>query len=145
MDHLKLLGVSFEYLQMKRKSLIGRGEYGRLIYPKELQPLTKKNPHVLPQGKLVFAGGQNPPRLSLLQKFKKDTLPLSLLLSPLYTTNLYLSVQAFFDKPTPSTRYLSLFTSCFCTPQTPLSLSLSKHFFDKPILSSKKTIIPIKI
>ena len=128
MDHLKFLWVSFEYLHMKRKKYYReRGRMDAKYIQRKSYPSPKKNPHVLPQGKLVFAGGQNPPRLSLLQKFKKDTLALSLLLFSLCRSNLYLSLslQAFFGKPTPSTRYLFLFTSCPSTPQTPLSLSLS--------------------
>ena len=99
-------------------------------------PSPKKNPHVLPQGKLVFAGGQNPPRLSLLQKFKKDTLPLSPLAS-LHEKPLSLSLHTFFDKPTPNKRYLSLSYLLFLYTIN-LSLSLSKHFLYKPIPFSKK-------
>ena len=65
--------------------------------------------------------------------FKKDTLPHSLLLSPLYTTHLYLSLCKYFLTNPPRAHVTSIFTSCPCTPQY------------KPIPSRKKTNIPTKI
>ena len=127
---LKFLCVPFEYLQKKRTKSYREGGVSTLNICKGIGTLNQKNPNVLPQGKLVFAGRQNPPRLSLLQKLKKDTLPL-LFSTRLCTlqTSISLSLETFFDKPTPSTRYLSLFTSCPSTLQTPLSLSLKAFFW----------------
>ena len=67
---LKFLWVPFEYLQKKRTKSYREGGVSTLNICKGIGTLNQKNPNVLPQGKLVFAGGQNPPRLSL-QKQKK--------------------------------------------------------------------------
>ena len=54
-------------------------------------PSPKKNPHVLPQGKLVFAGNQYCPRLSLLNQNQKGHF--TYLSSPLvYQYQKYLSL-----------------------------------------------------
>ena len=128
---------------MKRKKYYReRGRMDAKYIQRKSYPSPKKNPHVLPQGKLVFAGGQNPPRLSLLQKFKKDTLPLSPLAS-LHEKPLSLSLHTFFDKPTPNKRYLSLSYLLFLYTIN-LSLSL-KALFVQTHPVQQKTIIRMKI
>ena len=65
-------------------------------------------------------GDQNPPRLSLLRQIQRGHV--TSLSSPLVSLHHKpITLQAFFDKPIPSTRYLSLFPSCLSTTQTPLS------------------------
>ena len=49
--------------------------------------LKNNNPHVLPQEKLVFVGGQNPPRLSLLRQIQKGHVTSLSLSSPLVSLN----------------------------------------------------------
>ena len=105
-------------------------------------PSPKKNPHVLPQGKLVFAGGQNPPRLSLLQKFKKDTLPLSPLAS-LHEKPLSLSPYIFWQTHPEHTLPLS-FLPLVSVHNKSLSLSL-KALFVQTHPVQQKTIIRMKI
>ena len=102
----KFLQVLFEYLEKKRKTFFReRGGCGRKAYSKELLPFTEKYPLVLPQGKLVFAGCQNPPLLPLLGNIQKGqvTSLSSLLLSLLQKL---LFVNPFFDTPIPSYCYL---------------------------------------
>ena len=65
---LKFLWVPFEYFQKKRTKSYREWGVSTLNIPIGIGTLNQKNPSVLPQGKLVFAGGQNPPRLSLLKK-----------------------------------------------------------------------------
>ena len=108
--------------------------FQRNSYP---QP-KKKNPHVLPQGKLVLAGGENPPRLSLLQKFKKDTLALSHLLFSLCKSNLYLSLPKHFLANPPPAHVTSFSSLLVPLHHKPLSLSLSKFFLKKPSRAAKK-------
>ena len=60
--------------------------------------LKNNNPHVLSQEKLVFVGGQNPPRLSLLRQIQKG-----------HVTS------------------LSLFSSSLSKPQTSLSITILWH------------------
>ena len=102
---------------MKRKKYYReRGRMDAKYIQRKSYPSPKKNPHVLPQGKLVFAGNQHPPRLSLLNQNQKG-----------HVTS------------------ISLFSSHLSTPQNPslpLSHSLSATIFNKPIPSKKKTIIP---
>ena len=86
-------------------------------------------------------GGENPPRLSLLQKFKKDTLALSHLLFSLCKSNLYLSLPKHFLANPPPAHVTSFSSLLVPLHDKPLSLSLSLFFFEKPIPSSKKTII----
>ena len=90
-------------------------------------------------------GGENPPRLSLLQKFKKDTLALSLLLFSLCISNLYLSLPKHFLANPPPAHVTSFSSLLVPLHHKPLSLSLSKFFLKKQSRAAKKTIIPRKI
>ena len=134
---LKFLCVPFEYLQKKRTKSYREGGVSTLNIWKGIGTLNQKNPNVLPQGKLVFAGRQNPPRLSVLQKLKKDTLPL-LFSTRLCTlqTSISLSLETFFDKHTPSTRFSFHLLSLYTT-NPPLSLSES-IFLTNPSRAAKK-------
>ena len=97
---LKFLCVPFEYLQKKRTKSYREGGVSTLNISKGIGTLNQKNPNVLPQGKLVFAGSQHPSRLSLLRQNQKGHF--TYLSSPLvyqYQKYLSLSRRAFFNKP----------------------------------------------
>ena len=135
-NHLRFLQVLFEYLEKTRKTFFReRGGCGRKAYSKELLPFTEKYPLVLPQGKFVFAGCQNPPLLPLLGNIQKGqvTSLSSLLLSLLQKL---LFVNPFFNKPIPS--YCYLYFPTFSPNTTNPSLSVSIHFLTNPSPAAKK-------
>ena len=101
-------------------------------------PQPKKKTHMsFHRESSCLQGGENPPRLSLLQKFKKDTLALSLLLFSLCTSNLYLSLPKHFLANPPPAHVTSFSSLLVPLHHKPLSLSL--YFFLKnPSRAAKK-------
>ena len=144
---LKFLCVPFEYLQKKRTKSYREGGVSTLNISKEIGNLNQKNPKCPSTGKARVCRASEPSTSFPATKIKKGHVTSSLLHSPLYTTNLYLSLSLskhFLTNP-PRAHVTFLFSPLVPLHYKPPSLSLWKHFFDKPIPSSKKTIIPTKI
>ena len=124
--------VSFEYLQMKEKSQIGRGGVWTLNKFKGTPTLNQKKTHMSFRRESSCLQGVRTLHVFPCYKNLKRTRYLSLFSSRLSTPQTSISLSEHFlrNPPRAHVTSLSLFTPCFSTPQNPLSLYLSlKAFF----------------